>query len=121
MQVFIRGSEHIPPEPAKIPNLMNYFVYNYNHDEVDIFDKIAKYHIDFERIHPFEDGNGRTGRLLINYELVKNNLPPAVIEKDDRVKYFEFLRNVDYIGLAGWIKELSTDENDRMKKFGYEE
>lgn len=81
VQVFIRGSEHIPPEPAKIPNLMNYFVYNYNHDTDDIFSKVAKYHIDFERIHPFEDGNGRTGRLLINYELIKNNLAPAVIEK----------------------------------------
>ena len=88
VQVFIRGSEHIPPEPAKIPNLMNYFVYNYNHDTDDIFSKVAKYHIDFERIHPFEDGNGRTGRLLINYELIKNNLAPAVIEKDDKVKYF---------------------------------
>lgn len=121
VQVFIRGSEHIPPEPAKIPNLMNYFVYNYNHDTDDVFSKVAKYHIDFERIHPFEDGNGRTGRLLINYELIKNNLAPAVIEKDDRVKYFEFLRNVDYTGLAQWIRDLSTNENDRMKKFGYEE
>ena len=121
VQVFIRGSEHIPPEPAKIPNLMNYFVYNHNHDTDDIFSKVSKYHIDFERIHPFEDGNGRTGRLLINYELIKNNLAPAVIEKDDRVKYFEFLRNVDYTGLAQWIRDLSTNENDRMKKFGYEE
>ena len=121
VQVFIRGSEHIPPEPAKIPNLMNYFVYNYNHDTDDIFSKVAKYHIDFERIHPFEDGNGRTGRLLINYELLKNNFPPVVIEKEDRVKYFEFLRNNDNDGLAIWLKELSIRENDRMKKFGYEE
>ena len=72
VQVFIQGSEHIPPEPEKVPNLMMYYIYNYNHDEQDIFTKIAKYHIDFERIHPFEDGNGRTGRLLINYELLKN-------------------------------------------------
>lgn len=81
VQVFIQGSEHIPPEPEKVPNLMMYYIYNYNHDEQDIFSKIAGYHIEFERIHPFEDGNGRTGRLLINYELLKNNLPPVVIEK----------------------------------------
>lgn len=119
VQVFIQGSEHISPEPEKVPNLMNYYVYNYNHDEQDIFTKIARYHIYFERIHPFEDGNGRTGRLLINYELLKNNLPPVVISKDDRVKYFEFLRNNDGTGLAQWLKDLSNTEEERMEKFGY--
>lgn len=119
VQVFIKGSEHIPPEPEKIPNLMMYYIYNYNNDEQDIFTKIAKYHIDFEKIHPFEDENGRTGRLLINYELIKNNLPPVVIEKEDRVKYFEFLKNNDNIGFAKWLKELSIKEEERMKKFGY--
>ena len=119
IQVFIRGSEHIPPLPEKIPNLMNYFVYNYNHDTEDIFNKIAKYHIEFEKIHPFEDGNGRTGRLLLNYELLKNNIPAVVITKEDRVNYFELIRNNDYNGLAEWLKNLSAEEKERMKKFDY--
>lgn len=119
VQVFIQGSEHIPPEPEKVPNLMMYYMYNYNHDEQDVFSKIAKYHIEFEKIHPFEDENGRTGRLLLNYELLKNNLPPVVISKDDRVNYFELLRNNDIAGLAKWLKELSIAEEERMKKFGY--
>lgn len=119
VQVFIRGSEHIPPAPEKIPNLMTYFVYNYNHDEEDIFTKIARYHIEFEKIHPFEDGNGRTGRLLLNYELLKNDIPPVVISKEERVKYFEFLKNNDSTGLAEWLKKLSTEEKERMEKFGY--
>ena len=119
VQVFIRGSEHIPPAPEKIPNLMNYFVYNFNNDEEDIFTKIARYHIEFEKIHPFEDGNGRTGRLLLNYELLKNNISPVVISKEERVKYFEFLGNNDSTGLAEWLKELSTEEKERMEKFGY--
>ena len=119
VQVFIRGSEHIPPAPEKVPNLMNYFIYNYNHDEQNIFYKLAKYHIEFEKIHPFEDGNGRTGRLLLNYELIKNNLPPVVISKDDRVKYFEFLKNDDITGLAECLRELSNQENERMEKFGF--
>ena len=119
VQVFIQGSEHIPPEPEKVPNLMMYYIYNYNHDEQDIFAKIAKYHIEFEKIHPFEDGNGRTGRLLLNYELLKNNIPPVVINKKDRVKYFEFLRNNDGTSLAEWLKDLSAEEKERMGKFGY--
>ena len=119
VQVFIQGSDHIPPEPEKVPNLMNYYVYNYNNDIEDIFLKIAKYHIEFEKIHPFEDGNGRTGRLLLNYELLKNDLPPVVISKDERVKYFEFIRKNDSSGLAEWFKELSNAEEQRMQKFGY--
>ena len=119
VQVFIRGSEHIPPAPEKIPNLMNYYVYNYNNDTQEIFNKIAKYHIEFEKIHPFEDGNGRTGRLLLTYELLKNNLPTVVITKEDRVKYFEFLRNNDILGLAKWFNVLSNEELKRMEKFAY--
>ncbi len=119
VQVFIRGSEHIPPTPEKLPNLMNYFIYNYNHDEQDIFTKISKYHIEFEKIHPFEDGNGRTGRLLLNYELLKNNISPIVISKEDRIKYFEFLKSNNFTEFANWLKELSNEEKERMKKFGY--
>lgn len=119
IQVFIQGSEHIPPKPEQIPNQMNYFVYNYNNDINDIYTKISTYHIQFEKIHPFEDGNGRTGRLLINYELLKNNLPPIVISKDDRIKYFEFLRNNDITGFANWLKELSENEKKRINTFGY--
>jgi len=119
IQIYIRGSEHIPPAPEKVPNLMNYFVYNYNNDTEDIYKKVAQYHIEFEKIHPFEDGNGRTGRLLINYELMKNNLPPIVISKDDRVKYFEYIRNNDIDGFAEWIRELSNAETERLKSFGY--
>lgn len=119
IQVFINGTEYIPPEAERIPNLMNYYVYNYNHDEQDIFMKISKYHLEFERIHPFEDGNGRTGRLLLNYELIKKNVYPVVITKDDRVKYFEFLDKQDIVGLAEFLRNLSTKEEERMEKFGY--
>lgn len=46
-------------------------------------------------------------------------MPPVVIAKEDRVKYFEFLRNADINGLAEWFKELSAREKERMEKFGY--
>ena len=119
IQVMIKGSEHIPPSPELINNLMLYFVYNYSNDNNDnLFYKIANYHIEFESIHPFEDGNGRTGRILINFELLKNNPPPIVIPKEERIKYFEYLRNRDIIGLAKWLEELSNNEKERSKLFG---
>lgn len=118
VKVMIKGSDHIPPSPEQINNLMMYFVYNYNHDKTaDIFYKIANYHLEFESIHPFEDGNGRTGRLLINFELLKNNIPPIVIPKEERTKYFEFLRNKDIEGLANWLKTLSESEKNRIESF----
>lgn len=98
---------------------MNYFVYNYNNDIQNIFQKIARYHIEFVKIHPFEDGNGRTGRLLLNYELIKNNIPPIVIMKEERVKYFEYLKDEKIQDLAEWFKDLSENEKERMEKFGY--
>lgn len=116
--VLIKGSEHIPPKPKQVNSLMAYFTYNYNKDiNDDIFYKIACYHIEFESIHPFEDGNGRTGRLLINFELLKNNLSPIVIPKEERTKYFEFLKNKDIEGLSSWLKTLSNEESKRIEEF----
>ena len=116
--VMIKGSDDIPPKPEQLNNLMMYFVYNYNHNEIkDIFEKIASFHIEFEHIHPFEDGNGRTGRLLINFELLKNNIPPIVIPKEERTKYFELLRSKDITALALWLKELSDKEKERIECF----
>ena len=70
-----------------------------------------------ERIHPFEDGNGRTGRLLMNYELLKNGMAPIVIPKDERGKYFSFLSNSDPKGLSQFFRELEEKEIEHMKKF----
>ena len=118
VSVMIKGSDDIPPKPEQLNNLMMYFVYNYNHNETkDIFEKIAGFHIEFEHIHPFEDGNGRTGRLLINFELLKNNIPPIVIPKEERTKYFELLRSKDITALASWLKELSDKEKERIELF----
>lgn len=122
VNVIIKGSEHIPPSFDKLNSLMMYFVYNYNNDNnSDIFDKIAYYHLEFESIHPFEDVNGRTGRILLNYELLKNNLPPIVIPKDERGKYFELLRNKDIENLSKFFKALSDKEKERLLAFGFKD
>jgi len=119
VQVIILGAEHIPPKPEKVSNLMNYFIANYNGNVAEnIYEKIAKYHIEYERIHPFQDGNGRTGRLLINYELIKNNLAPAIIDINNRTKYYELLQTENVNELARWLQELSNKELERIKQIG---
>ena len=55
----------------------------------------AYFHAKFENIHPFADGNGRTGRLLMNYFLVIHNHPPIIIHEEDRRMYFEALEAWD--------------------------
>lgn len=119
-QVYIKGAEYIPPAPNMINQEMMYFVHNYNTTVYDsIFDKIAVNHIGFERIHAFEDGNGRTGRLLINFELLHNNLAPVIIPKEKRTKYFSFIASEDVKGLSAYLSQLCDAENERLKKFGF--
>ncbi|MGH7759303.1 MAG: Fic family protein [Candidatus Dormibacteria bacterium] len=60
-----------------------------------LVERMAQAHGDFERIHPFLDGNGRTGRLLLNLLLVRSGYPPAVIYKRDRNRYLRALRRAD--------------------------
>ncbi len=115
--VIIRGSDHIPPRPEEVNNLMLYFLDDYNNSVENTFEKVANFHIRFESIHPFEDGNGRTGRLLINYELLKNNIAPIVIPKEKRSEYFEYLRTLNVEGLSKFIENLSKEEQIRINKF----
>lgn len=118
VQVMIRGAEHIPPAPNMLNQTMMYYVHNYNHTEnVSIFEKVARNHIEFERIHPFADGNGRTGRLLINFELLRSNVPPVIVPKDERTKYFDMIANTDAEKLAAYFEQLSRQEAERIKSF----
>ena len=96
--VFIQGAQHIPPAPGMVPNLMMQFIYNYEHTVFSSpYERAAQAHIEFERIHPFSDGNGRTGRILINYEMLRNDLPPIVIPTERRTEYFDNLELQDIL------------------------
>lgn len=115
--VFIRGADFVPPEAKYVPNMIMEQLYFYNHSSLPLAEKIAEFHIHFEHIHPFEDGNGRTGRLLINHELIRNNQMPIVIPSEKRAEYFEYLQNYDVKGLANMIQELQKVEMEKMKTY----
>lgn len=94
-QVIIRGSSHIPPAPHKIHNQMEYLIFDINQKSKLTLEDLSYFHLNFEKIHPFNDGNGRTGRLLINYFLLKQNDYPLVIKNSDRTTYLDCLEQED--------------------------
>lgn len=87
--VRIMGAAHEPVQPYLIIPKMEELLEEYKNSKEDIVTKLARFHIEFEDIHPFIDGNGRTGRLLINLELMKAGYPPIDIKFSDRLKYYE--------------------------------
>lgn len=114
-QVLIRGAEHLPPAPAMVGQQMMYFVDNYNASPLEPFEKAATFHIEFERIRPFSDGNGRTGRLLINYELIRNELPPIVIAFERRADYMQMLAQQDVSALTNLLRQQCDLEQQRIE------
>lgn len=85
-----------PPEPQDIPMLMKNWIREANIEKMTVkgvFEKIAASHIRFERIHPFSDGNGRTGRMIINQQLINNGFLPVSIPPTG--KYREAFRRYD--------------------------
>lgn len=89
--VTILGSVHEPPQPYLVPILMEQLINQYNEwiEEKHLIERVALLHLQFESIHPFIDGNGRTGRLLLNFELMKEGYPPINIKFKDRKRYYD--------------------------------
>lgn len=86
--VRIMGAQHEPVQPYLIEPKMEQLLHDFVERKEHIVTKLARFHIEFEGIHPFIDGNGRTGRLLVNLELMKKGYPPIDIKFADRVSYY---------------------------------
>lgn len=86
--VRILGAQHEPVQPYLIQPRMEQLMADFVESSEHIVMKLARFHIEFEGIHPFIDGNGRTGRLLVNFELMKAGFPPIDIKFADRIAYY---------------------------------
>ncbi|MBN3841694.1 Fic family protein [Burkholderia sp. Ac-20349] len=108
--VVIAGASTTPPDflhlPAEMAALIDWDTHAGTMHPVA---RAAQLHTRFVKIHPFVDGNGRTGRLLLNFELMKSGYPPAVIRKEDRLTYYDTLDDActtgDYSGITRLVAE----------------
>lgn len=91
--VFISGSETVPASATRLRELMADLVFSYGRSEEPVIVKAAAFHAMFEAIHPFQDGNGRTGRILLNYILEQAGYPPIAIKASLRSDYLRALED----------------------------
>ena len=82
------GAKNEPVQPYLIQPRMGQLLEDYRNSTEHMIPRLARFHIEFEAVHPFIDGNGRTGRLLVNMELMKAGYPPIDIKFADRVAYY---------------------------------
>ncbi|MCZ0933455.1 MAG: HsdR family type I site-specific deoxyribonuclease [Oligoflexia bacterium] len=91
--VLISGAKHTPPDCILVPDEMKKLLDRYQNKWKALHpsERAALLHSNFVKIHPFVDGNGRTARLLQNFELMKEGFPPIVIKKEKRLEYYNAL------------------------------
>lgn len=88
--VRILGSSHTPPQPFQVPIKMEQLTSEYKEmQNIHTIERVALFHLKFESIHPFIDGNGRCGRLLMNFDLIQNGYPNINVKFTDRTKYYD--------------------------------
>ena len=116
----VNGSMVPRSKASMVRNDLWYLIDDYNYQiknaksEDEIYEIEALFHIRFLHIHPFEDANGRTARILLTYNLAKNNLAPCIITKAMKDEYCDYIENSDYKSLALMFKKLSNLELSNM-------
>jgi len=104
--VIILGADDIPPHPSVVPSEMERLLNEYKSDTRHPVVKIADFHINFERIHPFADGNGRTGSLFLNLDLIKAGYAPINVKFTDRDLYIDCFTDYNKVGNSSKFIEM---------------
>jgi len=117
--VVIAGAAHTPPDFLKVPEAMEGLLrwYQTAGDEHPV-ERAARLHVDFVGIHPFVDGNGRTSRLLMNFELMRSGFLPVIIPVEQRLSYYEALDRAHTCGeYEPFIDLVAGLEQDTLERY----
>lgn len=101
--------------PRLVPQEMKKLVDEYNNKEKHTLEEIIEFHVKFERIHPFQEGNGRVGRLIAFKECLKNNIVPFIILDIKKMYYYRGLQKWDEE--RGWLIDTCKDGQDILKTY----
>lgn len=117
----VRGASWEPAAPSQVPDLMRQWVdqiewQTANLDGIHLIEAVAAGHSAFERIHPFSDGNGRTGRAIIAYQTIRRFGFPAIIDVAQRSEYLQMLNDQDISALTRLLTVALATESDRLPR-----
>ena len=102
-------------EPEKVPIAVRELLNSYNDGAPKTLEQIIDFHVRFERIHPFQDGNGRVGRLILFKECLKYGIVPFIISDDLKLFYYRGLKEWDRE--KGYLTDTCLSAQDRFKKY----
>ena len=115
--VRIMGAYHTPPDPVMVPELMEHLVKEFPDSKLHPIERASLFHLKFEGIHPFVDGNGRTGRLILNLFLMQNGYPPINVKFTDRKRYYDafdsYYRDNDASAMVQMVAEYVEEQLNR--------